>query len=173
MISDYMIKKESTVEKSAEISKCGYYRYLLTRRWSEDQSMVLWIMLNPSTADATEDDPTVRRCMSFAKEWGYGGIHVVNLFAYRTPIPSVLSNKVVAPDPIGPDNDYFIRGYASQASRVICAWGNHGAILGREFQVMKLLGNLRVSASCLGQNKNGTPKHPLYIALNTPLQKYL
>ena len=109
------------IQSTAEISRDGVYRYRLTRRWETDDraSMLRWIMLNPSTADASLDDPTIRRCMGFARAWGYGGIVVHNLYALRATDPRQLRDH---PDPVGPVNDSYIAGWRVPT---ICAWGAH------------------------------------------------
>ena len=112
-------------------------------------------MLNPSIADADTDDPTIQRCMGFAATWGYGGIIVGNLFAYRTTDPDIL--KTIQ-DPVGPMNDEFLSVISEKADITICAWGNHGKLMGRDQTVLQLLD----SPKCIKVNKSGTPKHPLY-----------
>lgn len=148
----------SEMLKDAVIDQTGMYRYSLRRIWNTDLPKVLFIMLNPSTADDQEDDPTIRRCIGFAKYWGYGSLEVMNLFAYRATDPSEL-RKVV--DPIGPDNDIHIFRAAIQTDLIITAWGTHGPVLGRNLVVMENLYSFRTY--CLGVSKGGHPKHPLYI----------
>jgi hypothetical protein len=125
-------------------------------------------MLNPSTADARDDDPTIRRCISFGEELGYGGIAVVNLFARRTPSPAELkttSNRV------GKNNDKYISSAFKYAhitqSLVVAAWGGHGRLDGRDAEVLKLAENYSVPLHALHINDDDTPKHPLYVAGNT------
>jgi hypothetical protein len=144
---------------SATISPCGKYRYVLSRRWGSAQPLV-WIMLNPSTADASVDDPTIRRCCGFARDWGCGGIDVYNLYAYRATNPKELLRCA---DPVGAENDYWIRNI-EQDLRVVVAWGNN-AKPARVKQVVDLLNNRELQ--CLGTTASGNPKHPLYIAGNT------
>lgn len=125
--------------------------------------MVCFIMLNPSTADSFEDDPTIRRCIGFAKSWEYGGIYVVNLFAYRATNPKDLLN---APDPIGQNNWRYIQQYTSVSEKIICAWGNHSIVK----KISKKFPNYNPPVSktlfCLGKNSKGDPKHPLYLKKN-------
>jgi hypothetical protein len=121
-------------------------------------------MLNGSTADAEKDDPTIRRCIGFAKRWGYGSLEVVNLFGYRTTLPTELKK---APDPVGPENDQYIAAAAKRARKIIVAWGAHGAFKGRNKEVLDLLCKSGFSAECLGTTKDGHPRHPLYISNNT------
>lgn len=163
--------------KEATISKCGTYRYLLTRRWAREPiatSMITWIMLNPSTADENEDDPTIRRCIQFSKNWNFGGMYIVNLFAYRSTDPAKLKSSAIirGQDVIGPENNNFIGSYALHASRVVCGWGNHGNLLYRGQSVLSLLAAKGVHPLCLQANRNGTPKHPLYISYKTKLKHF-
>lgn len=136
----------------------GPYRYLLWRRWA-DAATVLFVMLNPSTADARRDDPTIRRCSGFARAWGFGGVEVVNLFAWRATDPRELRR---AADPVGPENDRVIAAAAARNHAVIAAWGNHGALGERDRQVAALLARFR--PRCLGApTARGAPRHPLYV----------
>ena len=148
------------MRKSAEISACGKYRYHLRREWDLDLPRVAFIMLNPSTADDKKDDPTIRRCIEFAKAWGYGGIDVVNLFAYRATNPKELKK---ASNPIGPDNDGNLLAVANMADKVICAWGTNGEMFGRSWRVIEKLRKEGVTPLCLDKTKKGHPKHPLYL----------
>lgn len=136
----------------------GRYRYLLWRRWAEADSL-LFIMLNPSTADAERDDPTIRRCIGFARSWGFGGVEVVNLFAWRATLPRALAR---ARDPVGPHNDRAISQAVARSRAVIAAWGVHGALGDRDEQVAQLLAATRLR--CLGLTRDGAPRHPLYVA---------
>ena len=160
------------IRKSAIISGCQQYRYLLTRRWAEDPRLlnVLWIMLNPSTAGANNDDPTIRKCISFSRQWGYGGIKVVNLFAYRATSPK---DMMSATNPIGPENNGHIEHAGMwNVGLVMCAWGNHGAFLDRYKVVPQL--TLDHDLYCLKQNSKEPfmPGHPLYIRNDTKVAKY-
>ena len=149
------------MQTGAELSPCKAYRYALWRRWS-DAPPVLFVMLNPSTADDSQDDPTIRRCISFSKQWGHGGIIVGNLFAFRSPYPNDLQT---ATDPIGPENNLWLERLAKQSTAVVGAWGNHGRHMNRGQEVAALFPNMR----CLGLTKLGQPRHPLYVAADTPL----
>ncbi|HEX3771858.1 MAG TPA: DUF1643 domain-containing protein [Polyangiaceae bacterium] len=140
----------------------GAYRYSLWRRVGRSPRRVLFVMLNPSTADANDDDPTIRRCIGFARAWGYGELEVCNLFAYRTPHPRVL---LAARDPVGPENDAWLARAAGRASRVVAAWGVVGMRSARAEVVMEILRGARVV--CLGQTRGGAPRHPLYVAGGT------
>ena len=143
------------MERDAVIDEAGVYRYSLSRRWS-DGDVVTWIMLNPSTADANTDDPTIRRCIGFSKSWGYGALRVVNLYAYRATKPDAL--KAVA-DPIGPEHAIHFAGALHASALVVAAWGacKHAKI----DHVKNILTNTLVH--CLGITANGSPKHPLYV----------
>ena len=145
----------------ASFSACGRYRYSLWRRWDKSQPYCLFLMLNPSTADALDNDPTIERCERRARAMGFGGLHVVNLFAWRSTDPRALA---LADDPVGPANDRAIARAAKKAGQVICGWGNDGALLGRDAAVLALLRKFGVEPYALAVNKDGTPRHPLYVA---------
>lgn len=155
-----LLRKET--KSRALISPCGAYRYRLEREWDSELPKVAFIMLNPSTADAEKDDPTIRRCIGFAKSWGFGGLIVGNLFALRSTDPAALYSH---PDPVGPDNDACLRGIASCAEQVVCAWGTHGALNGRGLAVGEMLNSANLAA--LKLTADGHPGHPLYIAGDT------
>ena len=144
----------------------GCYRYLLWREWDANRSRLLWILLNPSLADAATEDPTLGRCVAFSRLWGYGGLEIVNLFAYRSPYPSDLLH---AADPVGPENDQFISDAAQRASGVLLAWGQRGRYLQRDRAVLALFaGQQMLAPQCLGLTKVGCPRHPLYVKSTTP-----
>jgi len=145
------------------------YRYLLWRIWNPDAPQVTFILLNPSTADEKTNDPTIRRCINFAKTWSFGGISVVNLFAYRSPFPASLLRIT---DPIGPKCDGLLLQAAAQSGCLIAAWGNHGRLHGRDRQVTDLLIPYSDRLFCLGKNRNGSPKHPLYVRRGTERQRF-
>lgn len=145
------------IRSGAEFSECGLYRYLLYRRWADGPRCV-FVMLNPSTADETSDDPTIRRCIGFAKREGCGALKVVNLFAYRATSPKAMK---AAADPVGPDNDVHIMdAFDTADGPIICAWGAHGSYLGRDRAVVGLID---APLFCFGLTKGGSPKHPLYL----------
>ena len=150
----------------ATLSEDRVYRYLLTRTWAPAGPVMCWIMLNPSTADAMTDDPTIRRCTRFARREDCGGIAVVNLFALRTPNPRVLP---VAGDPVGPDNDLFIDEHATPGRLVVAAWGAGGTLHGRAATVTGRLTAAGVHLRCLGVTDAGQPRHPLYLRADAPL----
>ena len=154
----------------AIISPDGRYRYLLWRNWDLSRPRLLWVMLNPSTADAKYDDATLRRCMDFTKRWGFGGLLVVNLFAYRTPYPHGLRAAI---NPAGRWNDRVVRIAAKRASAIVVAWGAHGVYWGRDDAVLNLLAQHAARPLlCLDVLRNGSPRHPLYVASCTPQKRY-
>lgn len=148
------------LDKSATCSPCRRYRYTLWRRWAalerEACAYAMFVGLNPSTADETNDDPTVRRCIGFAQAWGFAGLCMTNLFAYRATDPA---NMLAQADPVGEENDAYLRAMAEKASIVVAAWGVHGAHRGRGAAVGKLLPQLHY----LKLTKHGHPAHPLYL----------
>lgn len=153
--------------KTAFISDCERFRYSLTRTWDSSKPHVLFVLLNPSTADAEVDDATVRVATSFAKRWDKGGLKFVNLFAYRTTYPSQL---LKAADPVGPLNNETLLEYARDASKIVVAWGTNGTYMGRDKDVMRLLEDYDLW--CLGRTKDGHPRHPLRMKLDTPLELF-
>lgn len=149
-------------ESKAVVSDCGTYRYRLDRQWAEGPK-VAFVMLNPSTADAEFDDPTIRRCKSFARDWGFGGIIVGNLFALRSTNPDALREHA---DPVGPENDTHLIEIACEAQRIVCAWGVHGVLMDRSTTVRALLLDY-AHLSVLRLTAAGLPGHPLYVPGNT------
>ena len=146
----------------------GNYRYLLWREWDSKNKTVSFIMLNPSRADAEINDPTIKRCINFAKSWGYSRLEVVNLFAYRTSKPSLLRQ---ATKPIGKDNDSYILKTAEGSDKIILAWGNHGTWQKQDLYVLQLLKN-HTHLYCFGVTKKGCPRHPLYLPSTSKPQRY-
>ena len=153
---------------TATFSADRRYRYRLSRVFSPGQR-ICFAMLNPSTADAAVTDPTVERCLRFARAWGAGEVEVVNLFALRSTDPKALYSH---PDPVGPDNDEALLAAARCATTVVAAWGVHGALHGRGDQVMTALRQTNVRLMSLGRTKDGHPRHPLYLAGSTALEEY-
>lgn len=152
---------------SAIISACGTYRYQLSREPHDLYATcgpALFIMLNPSTADAALDDPTIRRCRGFAKAWDCAGIVVANLYALRATNPNDL---LVHADPVGPDNDMHLAAMIREHETVVCAWGAN-AKPERVALVSKMFHRLS-RPMCLGTTKDGAPRHPLYIRADQPL----
>lgn len=155
------------MKKGAIIDPTGLYRYSLWREWDANTPRIAFIMLNPSRADAEIDDPTIRRCMGFAKDWGYGSLEVANLFAYRAQHPKILQQ---VPDPIGPENDRYLQEAFLAADRVIIAWGNWGKLKGRNEEVLRAMQSRAIY--CLGITNKGQPRHPLYVRRNTNLLQF-
>jgi len=138
------------------------HRYTLIHRWDEllnPNHGIVWICLNPSTADENQLDPTLRRIQGFSAMWGYSFFIMLNLFAWRATLPGDMK---IAADPIGPDNDRWIAHWGSKVDRVMLGWGEHGAHVGRDQQVLKYLD--RSKTFCLERNASGQPKHPLYVS---------
>lgn len=153
--------------KGAVLSDCGRYRYLLERHWDGAGEAVGFLMLNPSTADAFEDDPTIRRCIGFAKSWGYKSLYVANLFAYRATDPSELTALTVE-TAAGPDRDWFLQRMGMQCRVVVAGWGaslpkyaDRGFLVRTCDQTTDSLGAPEVH--CLGTTRSGQPRHPLYL----------
>lgn len=155
-------------KSGAWIDDTGRYRYALWRTFDESQSRVVFVGLNPSTADAELPDPTIRRCLRFARDWNYGGILMVNLFAYRHTSPKGLMKAMY---PVGPLNNSVLAAAAESYPEVVCCWGAHGNYLNRAEKVRH---DLRAVAPRrlfhLGLTKAGEPRHPLYLAASTPRQ---
>lgn len=148
----------------AVFSEDRKYRYTLVRQFSSGTGIANFILLNPSTADETRNDPTVRRCMGYAAAWGFATLIVTNIFALRSTDPKAL---YLATDPVGPDNDRWILEVAKQASLVVAGWGAHGILRHRSFDLRGMLKPFHVK--CLGKTKDGEPRHPLYLPSRAPL----
>jgi hypothetical protein len=176
------------VHAGAEISKCGKYRYRLWREWrgfaTDDNwhrmgdgkddldgagnrmgwpKSVVFVMLNPSTADGEIDDPTIRRCVGFAKSWGYDRLEVINLFAYRATSPADLLALGHDDDPVGIDNQRHVSIALDDAGLVVCAWGVHGAHLCQDETTLGWIHDQDCQTWALKLTKNGHPSHPLYL----------
>lgn len=155
---------------SATISACGCYRYELIRDGlSSGDDWCAFIMLNPSTADANQDDPTIRRCIGFARGWGFRGVRIYNLFALRSTDPkAILSHR----DPVGPDNGAAIVNGVASCKRIVCAWGAFGGerVRREARKVCQLLEDCNMS--CLGFTADGSPRHPLYVRADAGLWTY-
>lgn len=165
------------INSGALISECGRYRYRLWRQWGEYGPWVAWIMINPSTADATVDDATIRKCTMFSKLWGYAGLCVANLFAWRSPDTESLLTADANPIGEGMKNDESIIEACERADRVVMAWGSHKKIRRllqpREDAVrLTLLPKYAKELGDLGLNGDGSPKHPLYLPKATPFQPW-
>lgn len=147
----------------AVFSDCRLYRYRLERRWGEGV-LGAFLMLNPSTADEFQNDPTIRRCIGFAKREGWGGLVILNLFAFRATDPKDMER---APDPIGPDNDEYLNAASFRVNGpLVAAWGAHKSAVDRGRYVAAFL---RWPMLCLGTTADGSPRHPLYVRADTPL----
>jgi hypothetical protein len=182
------------IDKSAIISPDQRYRYVLTREWRGTHNpdhwfwlgevdgaghqlgeplSVVFIMLNPSTADGTKDDPTIRKCVGFARQWYYEKLVVINLFAYRATQPIDLKRLDRDSDPVGPHNHHHLREVLNRAGRVVCAWGHHGSYLGQDQTMMDWLDEATIQPWCLGlTDSTGQPKHPLFVPYNARLVRY-
>lgn len=148
------------IDKSAIFSPDRKYRYTLNRIWNRKKGHVLFVCLNPSTADENVDDPTIRRCIRFAESWGYGGMVMCNLFALRSTDPKIL---YVHEAPNGMLNNFHIEHEDNLADITVAAWGMHGALMNRGPNVARLY---LARPMCLSLTKNGHPRHPLYLKKN-------
>ncbi|MEQ1888080.1 MAG: DUF1643 domain-containing protein [Alphaproteobacteria bacterium] len=158
--------------RGATVSSDGYYRYLLWREWRlyPDEPVdytpktCLFVMLNPSTADGKADDPTIRRCVGFAKSFGCERLEVVNLFAYRATKPQDLfARAALGIDIAGWENQKYVEDAAFDADIIICAWGAHGAFIGQDETMCGWLECAGKTLYAIGLTKGGRPKHPLYL----------
>ncbi len=157
--------------RSATFSDCRRYRYTLTKRWS-DGPLIAWVALNPSTADEVQDDPTIRRMSGFAKQWNYGGLVVLNIFAYRATDPREMKAQS---DPVGAGN--LSAGMVCDIAQngvelFVACWGAHGSHLDRAAAVCRVFDSLQIPLHCLGTTKDGNPKHPLYLSRMTKLERF-
>lgn len=158
----------------AKLSRCGTYRYVLERTWAPlmPPLTMIYLLLNPSTADAVKDDPTIRRCIRFAQREGYTGLRVLNLFALRSTNPALL---LTHPDPVGPENDMYIQRFVSDKQERciwVAGWGvmGHRRTRERASAIINMLEGRDIW--CLGTNTDGSPKHPLYLSGDTELIPY-
>lgn len=155
---------------SAVVSPDGIYRYILRREW-DDGPCVCFVMFNPSTADATKDDATIRKCIGFAQRWGYGRMIVVNLYAVRSRDPKVVARTTGA---VGPINNFWILQAAKESRKMVFAWGcsAHMPKDKRLREIAALLKDVHTEQVCLGKGKDGSPRHPLMLAYATPLEPF-
>lgn len=156
------------MNRNTLFSECRRYRYTLWREWDFTLSAKNYLMvigLNPSTADETLDDPTIRKCIGFARRSGFGALCMTNLFAFRATDPREMKK---AYDPIGPGNDEALAACAGGTGSILAAWGTHGSHMERAAQVAEMFPDL----ICLGVNSDGSPKHPLYVSYETPFSPF-
>ena len=150
--------------RNTVFSACRTYRYALWREWIGGEGYAMFIGLNPSTADEVQDDPTIRRCIAYAKAWGYSAMCMTNIFAFRATDPNDMKEAL---DPVGQENDSYLLKLSRDAGIVIAAWGVHGTFGGRNRAVMSMIPRLY----CLKITKDGHPGHPLYLPKTiTPIQ---
>lgn len=160
--------------RGAEISACQGYRYDLSRRWGSKPGCVLWLMLNPSTADAERDDMTVKKCVEFSDRMGFHALHVVNLFALRATDPVEL---LKAADPVGPDNDFWI-GHRSHSVvgplKIVLAWGAPPLCFEEQVRrrINKSLSLISKPCFSLGLTLNGHPRHPSRLGYDAQLRPF-
>lgn len=154
---------KTTTHNWAQLSACRKYRYALGRRVSDESGRVLMVMLNPSKADETVSDPTVTRCIGFARQWGIGELVVCNLFGFRATDPADLW---AASEPIGPGNHAALDKWSREATLIVCAWGAQPRAIARSREVIT---QLRSAGQIhhLGLTNNGSPRHPLYLRADT------
>ncbi len=155
------------MEREAHFSPDRRYRYRLERRWGAGPRLLM-VMLNPSRADAQRDDPTTTFCVRRAREKRFGSYEAVNLFALVDPSPAGLRT---AADPVGPENDAWIRRAVQRADRIVVAWGRHGRFLNREREVLALLGERALH--CFGRNADGTPRFPRALPTTVRHQRFV
>jgi len=166
--------RQANMKYSAIMSDCQNYRYVLWRVWEGGRindmqhptNYVVFIGLNPSTADAVDDDPTIRRCIRYARDWGYGGLCMVNLFAYRATDPKDMKK---AKDPVGPDNDFWLDSVSKGANMMVAAWGAQGIFRDRAREVRQLL---LCDLFYLAMTKDKQPRHPLYLKASLEPQRW-
>lgn len=146
-------------ESGAIFSDCGNYRYVLWRKLGPGNRVCTFVGLNSSIAGAVDNDPTIRRCIAFAKRWGYDKVVMINLFGLCATDPTVMTSHQ---NPVGDMNDFWITEVAKVSEQIVFAWGNTGQHMNRNKIVEKMLSSQKLA--CLGKNKSGSPKHPLYVA---------
>ncbi len=161
------------VKGTALFSDCGLYRYTLTRRWADEGWFCTVTGLNSSTATADEDDPTIRRCIGFARREGAAGLRMLNLYGYRSTDPAGLRE---VNDPFGPGNraawqEAFVESVAT-GTAIVCAWGVHGPLYGGDKEFIGRALSAGAHLACLGKTKDGHPKHPLYLKASTPFEEF-
>jgi len=158
------------LDTGAIFSPCRRWRYLLWRYWDRDKGICAFIGLNPSTADETQDDPTVRRCIRFAKDWGYGALWMLNAYAFRATDPRVM--KAQGGAALGPSNNTYLMQAGLNCDIVVAAWGAHcpGS---RQDEIRAMFAGMAKPVYLLGQTKDGCPRHPLYLRADTQPVRWL
>lgn len=152
--------------KTAIISPCQRYRYQLWRSWDIHGKTVCFVGLNPSTADAEQDDPTITRCINFAKQWDFGNLCMLNLFAYRATEPEEMIKQQA--QAFGPLNDFYLAQPLQRCDLTVVCWGANGKYFNQDLHVLRMID----TPMCFEMNKNHTPKHPLYVKSDTKLINY-
>lgn len=163
-----MATRKIAFSGDAVFDKSGKYRYSLSRMWNAERNKAVFVMLNPSKADATINDPTISRCITFADRMGCGTLEVVNLFAYRTAYPRELRACRL---PVGKLNDQYIARAVEMASVVVVAWGNWGRLYERDREVLQLISSISAEKPlfCFGVTGQGQPRHPLFLSYDNEL----
>lgn len=158
----------------AHFSECRTWRYALWREWDSHRGFVLFVGLNPSTANEVENDTTISKCVGFANKWGFGGIYMLNLLSFCATQPE---RMLSASDPVGPENDSTFNLYSSKSNLIVAAWG--GSVPMRErvrlnlnTRIDNVLRNINTEVRCLGKTQDGSPKHPSRISYDTPLEVF-
>lgn len=162
-------------KRQTTLSACRTYRYTLWREWDNGTfstlkqiigqcNYAMFIGLNPSTADETKDDPTIRKCIGFAKRWGYGALCMTNLFAFRATLPRDMKKSEY---PVGEDNLHHLLECASSAGIVVAAWGKNGCFQSQDLATADQLSRIGIQLMCLRTNGDGSPEHPLYVPYDT------
>jgi hypothetical protein len=169
-MSTFQLTSESEIKTGALFSEFREWRYSLWRIWNSEKPTIAFIGLNPSTADETQNDPTVRRCIGFAKAWDYGGMYMLNLFGLRSTDPKLLYEHDA---PLGEQNIETIANVCEFVSKIVLCWGNHGAYLNQGRLLVRVLRGLGYGDKlwAFGITKRQQPKHPLYLAKDTKLIK--
>jgi hypothetical protein len=162
-----MINIDLSATKGAVFSDDGIYRYALWRTWSAYKPPLMFIGLNPSTANQLSNDPTITRLITRANNEGYGGILAGNLYALVSSNPCELTNTTF--DPVGPETNDYLRQMIGMAKTVLCAWGSFSAISNNRIDDVTAMIS---DPYCLGVNRDGNPKHPLYIPYSSPIVKF-
>lgn len=159
--SEFQLPLIDDASSGAIFSECGKYRYLLWRRWDITKPIMTLCLVNPSTAGKFDNDQTVSRCVNRAKRLGFGGIRIVNLFAFQSSDPEQLYSQI---DPIGPENDLYIEQACRDTDLILCGWGNHGNYQNRGKDVLERMVANGNTPMGLSLNIDGSPTHPLYLA---------